>query len=126
MGKSEREKGKLGEREVRDILRDHGWSDARRGQQYHGGPDSPDVVGIPGMHFEVKRVERLDLKSAIKQSRDDAGDNEVPVVVHRRSREPWYVTLSFEDFLEYVQGAQMATYDRCVCWPEANGEWMGR
>ena len=126
MGKMQREKGKRGEREFKDVLREHGWINARRGQQYHGGPDSPDVVGIPGIHFEVKRVEKLDIRKAIEQSRNDAGDGEVPVVAHRRSREQWYVTLPAEDFLGYIRAAQMASYEGCDCWPEANGEWVGR
>lgn len=103
MGKSQREKGKRGEREVASILREHGYSGARRGVQYSGGPDSPDVVGIPGIHFEVKRVEKLDLRSAMAQSIHDAEEREIPVVVHRRSREQWYITLSFEDFLELLE-----------------------
>jgi len=100
MGKSQREKGKRGEREVAMISREHGFGDAYRGQQYHGGSDSPDVVGIPGIHPEVKRVERLDLRSAMAQSVSDAASGEIPVVIHRRSREPWYITFSFESFLD--------------------------
>ena len=100
-----RRKGKNGELEVAKILREHGY-DARRGQQYKGGGDSPDVIGIPGFHLEVKRVEQLRLKSAIDQSKRDAADGEVPVVVHRKSREPWFVTLSFEDFLNIISDAR--------------------
>ena len=40
MGKTSREKGKRGEREVAGLLRSYGY-DARRGVQYHGGEDSP-------------------------------------------------------------------------------------
>ena len=100
MGKSQRDKGKQGEREVSKIAREHGFTDARRGQQYHGGGDSPDVIGIPGIHPEVKRVEKLNLKAAMDQSVRDAADGEIPVVIHRRSREPWYITLSYESFLD--------------------------
>jgi Holliday junction resolvase len=38
-----REKGKRGERQWRDELRAQGFA-ARRGQQFSGSPDSPDVV----------------------------------------------------------------------------------
>jgi len=38
-----REKGKRGERQWRDELRANGYT-ARRGQQFAGSPDSPDVV----------------------------------------------------------------------------------
>lgn len=104
MGKPSRDKGKRGEREVAKILRDHGY-DSHRGVQYHGGPDSPDVVGLPGIHIEVKRVERLDLRAAYGQSKDDAAGGDIPIVVHRKSREPWMVTLSLEDFLEIMREA---------------------
>jgi len=103
MGKASREKGKRGEREVAGILRQHGY-DSKRGVQYHGGPDSPDVVGLPGYHIEVKRVERLDLQRAYRQSESDAAADEVPLVIHRRSHEPWMVTMTLDDFLEKVMG----------------------
>ena len=46
----------------------------------------------------VKRVERLNLHAAMEQSiRDAKGD--IPIVVHRMSREPWMVTMRFEDFM---------------------------
>jgi len=99
-GKYSRNKGKVGEREVASISREHGFTDSRRGQQYHGGGDSPDVLGIPGLHLEVKRVEKLNLKNAMAQSSKDAAEGEIPVVVHRKSREPWYITLDFESFLD--------------------------
>jgi len=38
-----REKGKRGERQWRDELRANGYA-ARRGQQFSGSPDSPDVI----------------------------------------------------------------------------------
>ena len=41
-----RTKGKRGELELAKALRLYGY-DARRGQQYHGGADSPDVIGLP-------------------------------------------------------------------------------
>ena len=98
MGKMSRDKGKRGEREVASLFREYGF-DARRGVQYHGGLDSPDVVGVPGLHIEVKRVERLALYDALDQARRDAGPGELPVVVHRRNDCRWVVVLSFEDFM---------------------------
>lgn len=100
MGKMQRDKGKQGEREVAQILREHGFTDAKRGVQYHGGPDSPDVTGIPGIHIEVKRTETLRLWDAVEQSHQDAGEGEIPVVVHRPSRKQWIAIIDFEDFLD--------------------------
>ena len=73
-----REKGKRGERQWRDELRAQGYA-ARRGQQFSGSPDSPDVVcdDLPWAHFEVKLVERLDLDGAMEQARRDARQSKV-------------------------------------------------
>ena len=48
MGKSQREKGKRGERELAGLLREYGY-DCRRGQQYCGASGDADVVGRSGM-----------------------------------------------------------------------------
>jgi len=92
------EKGKRGEREWAKFLRDKlGLTNARRGQQYSGSPDSPDVVeGIPGTHCEVKRVERLNIAQAMTQATDDAGDS-IPYVAHRKNGQRWLVTLWADD-----------------------------
>lgn len=97
-------KGKVGEREIAAYLREHGYTEARRGQQFHGGSDSPDVVGMTGFHIEVKRVERLDLNAAMEQSIRDAAENEIPVVFHRRDRDYWKVTMRLDDFMEVING----------------------
>lgn len=94
-----RNKGKGGELEAARVLRLYGY-DARRGQQYKGGADSPDVVGVPRLHIEVKRTEHFALYDALEQSKRDAGDNEIPVVMHRKNRRPWVMVLSVADFME--------------------------
>lgn len=99
-----RRKGAVGEREIAKYLREHGFTDARRGQQFKGGADSPDVTGLTGFHIEVKRVERLDLNSAMEQSIRDCGENETPIVVHRRNNDYWKVTMRLDDFMEVING----------------------
>lgn len=99
-------KGKVGEREIAAYLREHGYKEARRGQQFHGGADSPDVVGMKGFHIEVKRVERLDLNAAMEQSIRDAAMNEIPVVFHRRDRDYWKVTMRLDDFMNMLRKEQ--------------------
>ena len=91
------EKGKAGEREFANLCKKHGINDARRGQQY-SGIEGKDVVGLNGIHVEVKRVERLNVSRAMKQSMDDSKDNEIPIVAHRKNREPWYITMRAEDW----------------------------
>lgn len=99
-----RAKGARGERELANILRNHGYTNARRGCQFAGGPDSPDVVGLPGYHIEAKWVERLNIRDAMAQSEKDAGETEVPLVVHKKNGKPWLVTMNLEDFLKLVGG----------------------
>jgi Holliday junction resolvase len=94
-------KGAAGERELSKFLRDHGFSEARRGQQY-SGIEGEDVVGLPGYHIEVKRVERLNIHDAMNQSIRDA-DSQIPIVAHRKNRTEWLVTMRAEDFLELVR-----------------------
>lgn len=98
-GKMSREKGKRGERELAHILRDYGY-DARRSQQYAGINNDADVVGLPGIHCEVKRVEKLNLYDAMSQAKRDSRDNEKPTVFHRRNNCEWLVTMRLSDWID--------------------------
>ena len=98
MGKMSRDKGKRGERELALKLKEYGY-DTRRGVQYHGGPESPDVIGLPGIHIECKRTERLNLYDALAQAKHDAGQD-MPVVIHRRNDCDWVVIQPLEDWIE--------------------------
>lgn len=96
-------KGSAGEREFAALLTEKGFSAHRNDQRYIGGAGLPDVSaeGLEGFHFEVKRVERLNVPEAMKQAIADASGR-VPVVAHRRSREPWLVTMRFDDWLKSI------------------------
>jgi Holliday junction resolvase len=108
-----REKGKRGERQWRDELRANGYM-ARRGQQFSGSPDSPDVIcdELDWLHFEVKAVERLNIENAMDQARRDcheraqksAKGRKVPVVAHRRRFCGWLVTMEAEAFFRMLRG----------------------
>lgn len=95
-------KGKRGELEIAHIMQGYGY-DARRGQQFAGINGDADVVGVPHLHLEIKRVKALNLDKAMEQSIRDARDGEIPVVMHRKDRQPWRVTLSLEDFMKMYQ-----------------------
>ncbi len=103
MGKMSRDKGKSGEREAAHLIRSFGF-EARRGQQFHGGPESPDVIhSIPGLHIEVKRKERFNLYDALDKANDDASTAETAVVFHRRNNKRWVVILDAEAFLRMMK-----------------------
>ena len=94
-----RQKGKRGELELAKMLRDYGFTEARRGQQYSGASGDADVVGIPGVHIECKRVENLNIYAAMEQASRDAKGKDVPVVFHRKNGKPWLVTMLADDYL---------------------------
>lgn len=108
-GKSSRDKGARGELEWAEFLRSTFGVEARRGCQFAGGPDSPDVVGgISDTHVEVKRVEKLSIYSAIDQAIRDAGEFDVPYVAHRRNRKGWLVTLRAEDLENFAHNVMFS------------------
>ena len=94
-----RQKGAGGERELSRILWEYGYN-CHRGQQYSGANGDADVVGLPGIHIECKRVERLNLSEAMKQAVRDAVATEVPAVFHRKNREGWLVTMRLDDWIK--------------------------
>lgn len=88
------------------FLREHGF-DAERGCQHSGGKDSPDIkCNMADCHWEIKFVEKLNLHNAMEQSKRDAGENEMPLVAHKRSREEWLVTMKAEDFIRIYKKGQ--------------------
>lgn len=106
MSARSRNKGKSGERELARLLSAEGFI-ASRGVQYRGGTDSPDVVCpcLPGIHFEVKRTERLRLYDALAQASRDAGDK-LPVVAHRANASPWVAILELTDLLAVLRASE--------------------
>lgn len=102
MSKKEREKGKRGERLWANICREHGYTDVRRTAQYCGKTgDASDCIGLPGIHQEVKFVERLNLRDAMTQAISDAAKSgNMPIVAHKKSRQEWLVTMLAKDWFE--------------------------
>lgn len=92
-----REKGKRGEREWARFCRAQGYN-CRRGQQY-SGIEGEDVVGLPMIHCEVKRVEKLNIYDAMAQAvRDCRG--KIPIVAHRRNNCEWLVIMRADDWFQ--------------------------
>lgn len=106
MGKSSQRKGAVGERELAAKLRSYGYVVERGGSLSFG--EVPDLVGLPGVHIEVKRVERLNVGEAMQQAIWDVErfQDGLPALFHRRNRQPWLVTLRLEDFMELFEAAR--------------------
>lgn len=93
-----RQKGARGERELSLTLRELGY-ETRRGQQFSGANGDADVIGLPKIHIECKRVEHLNIDDALLQSIRDMRDGEIPVVMHRKNHTPWKVTMLLSDWI---------------------------
>lgn len=104
-----RQKGKRGELEAVGLLKSHGFS-ARRGVQYQGGTDSPDIVSsdLPNVHFEVKRVQAGNLYKWMEQAEHDAGEGKMPVVLHKRNGLIWMAIMSADDYLKLLRRLENA------------------
>ena len=96
-----RAKGARGERELAKKLIELGWLCDRDGQQGQGGgQDHPDVVGLPHIHIECKRVEKPAWSDEwLLQAKSDCGDS-LPAVFHRRNNEQWKVTMDIADWVK--------------------------
>lgn len=98
-------KGKVGELDLAHYLTGHGF-EAKRGQQFKGTEDSPDVecerLNNLGWHIECKRTERFKLYEALEQAQKDSG-NQKPMVWHRRNNKDWVVVLDGKDFLQFAK-----------------------
>lgn len=99
MGKSSQRKGADGERELANLIRDMWGYEVKRGQVFN---HQSDMVGLKGIHPEVKRVERLNIHKAMEQSRAEAEKRRdgIPCVFHRINREGWLVTMDLENFMD--------------------------
>jgi len=104
-----RQKGKAGELEAAHFLTSLFHQPVRRGQQFRGGSDSPDVVGLDGLHIEVKRVQQLNLNAAMEQSAREAAAGEVPLVLHRANQQRWKISLYAEDVLRLAAAVAKLT-----------------
>ena len=98
-GKKSQRKGAAGERELAAILQEHGYDCTRGGSLTFG--EVADLSGLPGIHIEVKRVEKLNVMEAMEQSIRDSErmQDGVPALFHRRNRKPWLVTMRLVDWL---------------------------
>ena len=102
-GSSSARKGANGERELAAVLREYGYNIERGGSMSFG--EVPDLTGLPGIHIEVKRRERLNVPEAVKQAQRDSErfKDGAPAVFHRRNRESWLVTMRLVDWLALYQ-----------------------
>ena len=99
MATNGKRKGKEGELELAHKLQEYGY-DAKRSVQYNGKDGQADVIGLPHIHVECKRQEKLNIYDAIAQAKRDAKNGDKPTVFHRKNRCNWLVTMELDVFME--------------------------
>lgn len=110
MGRSQREKGKAGEREFSKVFAAETGLTCRRTQQFAGRQGTSDVMvaELPDLHIEVKYGARPPILSAMRQAVDDKRSEQFPLVASRqvslteRGRE-WLVTCRLGDLVEIAR-----------------------
>ena len=104
-----RSKGARGEREASKAWTQVFGVAARRGQQFAGGTESPDIVtGMQGIHVEVKRCEAGNPYVWMEQAIRDA-KAKTPIVLHRRNNQPWILIVRLDDVPRLAQEITAAT-----------------
>lgn len=106
MGRSQQRKGRTAEKEFSELLNSYGFH-TQPGQPLSFGACA-DITGLPGIHLEIKRHESTNLTSWLRQAQADADKfhDGIPVVCHRRSRQPWIVSMTVDNFLKLYQKGQ--------------------
>lgn len=114
MAANSQRKGRRGEIELANILRSFGY-DVLPAQALNYGK-IPDLIGLPGVHIECKRGERLNISDAMSQAIRDAKkfNDGIPAVFHRKNRESWQVTMKLDDFMKIYKKANGEKNDECT------------
>ena len=114
-GAASRSKGARGERLLAQKLKGYGF-DVHRGFTFH---HESDVVGLDGIHCEVKRVEKLNIHKAMAQAVEESEKREdgMPTVFFKRDREEWLVCMRLPDWIKlyktWIGGCNGGTPDVC-------------
>ena len=124
-GRASRERGKRGERDARDLWRQHGFLTAERTVQVKGGTDASDII-IPGVshhfHAEVKNVETFHLYPSLHKAADDAGLLKIPFVMHKRNGQDFCVILDAEEFIALMKKAGYTPHEGRLLLKEEDNE----
>ena len=99
MSNKSQRKGANGERELANLLRDNYGYSVRRGSVFWG---ESDMVGLEGIHPEVKRVEKLNIHKAMEQAVAEADKRKdgLPTVFFRRNGGEWLVCQKLTDWID--------------------------
>jgi len=108
-GKSSQQKGKRFEREIAKQINKKFETNVRRTPLSGGLSFKGDIISIDDnsiiseFSWECKNQEKLNIWKALEQSRNDAPQRTMPVVVFTKNHERDYVALEFEDFMNLLK-----------------------
>ena len=103
-GNYSRNKGKRGELALVHFLNERGLS-VKRGMVFL---NQSDVIGLLGIHCEVKNKERLNVRAAMDQAITEAKKRKdgMPTVFWKVSRKPWLTIMLTEDWVKLYKMAR--------------------
>ena len=95
-----KQKGKRGELELVHYLKSYG-VEARRGVQYEGSSDSPDVISdLEDIYIECKNTQNTSFYKWMEKAEAEADKNQTPVIFHRKNAGKWMVFVDAEYFMK--------------------------
>lgn len=103
-----RAKGKRGEREFAELLREMGFEDASRGATQSAGAITADVVGLPHHWCEVKNVDSIAALRYLDQAKRDVvkvKSDEIPVAFIKENRGRFAALLDARVYLALLRAA---------------------
>lgn len=96
-----RAKGKRAELQLCRILTET-WPTAGRNLDQFGD-QKMDVINTPGVHWQCKHVERLNIWGALEQAISESAPTDLPVVAFKRNRTAWYGALELEELIALIR-----------------------
>lgn len=102
VSRRERDKGRKGESEVRQLLERYGFHVHAGQRNLAGTSDTTATRNGVTLHVECKRQETARPWAWIAQAEADAADDAIPLVAFRRSHGRWYALLPLEDLADVV------------------------
>lgn len=107
-----RERGKRGERDARDAIREYLSLPGCFRAAQSSGSLSADLGGTGGLHFEVKLRKSLAVYDFIEQAIKDSKGKKVPAVVMRRDRGEWLLMMRLSDTPSFIQSLTAAQQEQ--------------
>lgn len=102
-GRMSRRKGQAGERSVELIFQEAGFHTERN---LSGRKQIAGDIAVEGLAVEVRRREKLSIERWCREHEAETPEHLTPVVVWRRSGEPWRVSLTLDDLIELLREAR--------------------